>query len=84
MSGNGLGDLGNFFRFEYDYPPSARQVVVEEYSSVDPDLPANWPDVGRLIDLANMYSFLERPEDYQKSFRTARTVIQSTLTHFGY
>lgn len=84
LSGNGLGDLGNFFRFEYDYPPVAREAFSAGYRSVDPDLPANWSDVGRLIDIANMCSFLERSEDYQKSFRTARTVIQSTLTHLGY
>jgi Ser/Thr protein kinase RdoA (MazF antagonist) len=84
LSGNGLGDLGNFFRFEDDYPSVAREAFVAGYRSVDPDLPANWFDVAKLIDLGNMCSFLERPEDYQKSFRTARTVIESTLEHFGY
>ena len=84
LSGNGLGDLGNFFRFEYDYPLVARDAFAAGYRTVASDLPAKWPDVGRLIDIANMCSFLERSEDYQKSFRTARTVIQSTLTHFGY
>lgn len=84
LSGNGLGDLGNFFRFEYDYPDVAREAFAAGYRSVAPDLPPDWPDVGRLIDVANMCSFLERTEDYQKSFRTARIVIQTTLTHFGY
>jgi Ser/Thr protein kinase RdoA (MazF antagonist) len=84
LSGNGLGDLGNFFRFEYDYPSEAREMFAAGYRSVDPDLPANWCDVAKLMDIGNMCSFLERPEDYQKSFRTARTVIQSTLDHFGY
>jgi len=84
LSGNGLGDLGNFFRFEYDYPGMAREMFVAGYRSVAPDLPANWFDVAKLIDLGNMCSFLGRPEDYQESFRTARTVIESTLDHFGY
>jgi Ser/Thr protein kinase RdoA (MazF antagonist) len=84
LSGNGLGDLGNFFRFECDYPEVARGEFAAGYRSVEPDLPANWFDVARLMDLGNMCSFLERPEDYQKSFRTARTVMQSTLMHFGY
>lgn len=84
LSGNGLGDLGNFFRFEYDYPDVAREEFAAGYRSVEPHLPANWFDVAKLIDIGNMCSFLERPEDYQKSFRTARTVMQSTLTHFGY
>lgn len=84
LAGNGLGDLGNFFRFEYHYPSAAREMIVDGYRSVNPELPANWFDVAKLIDLASMCSFLERREDYQKSFRTARTVIESTLGHFGY
>jgi Ser/Thr protein kinase RdoA (MazF antagonist) len=84
LSGNGLGDLGNFFRFEYDYPDTARDAFIGGYRSVEPDLPANWFEVARLMDLASMCSFLERPEDYRESFHTARVVIEATLTHFGY
>jgi Ser/Thr protein kinase RdoA (MazF antagonist) len=84
LSGNGLGDLGNFFRFEYDYPGVAREIFAAGYRSVDPDLPENWFDVAKLIDLGNMCAFLERPEDYQETCRTARAVIRSTLEHFGY
>ena len=58
-------------------------MFVAGYRSVDADLPANWLDVAKLIDLGNMCSFLARPEDYEQSFRTARTVIESTLEHFG-
>ena len=84
LSGNGLGDLGNFFRFEYDYPSGARAAFVEGYTSVNGALPAQWSDVAKLIDLGAMCGFLERHEDYQESFRTARAVIESTLEHFGY
>jgi len=84
MSGNGLADLGNFFRFEYDYPATARTDFAAGYVSVSADLPADWIDVSKLLDIGNMCSFLERPENYQESFRTARTVILSTLEHFGY
>jgi aminoglycoside phosphotransferase (APT) family kinase protein len=84
LSGNGLGDLGNFFRFEYDYPTEARDTFIAGYRSVDAALPDNWFDVAKLIDVGSMCSFLSRPEDYQQSFRTARVVIQSTLQFFGY
>jgi Ser/Thr protein kinase RdoA (MazF antagonist) len=84
LSANGLADLGNFFRFEYDYPITAREMFAAGYRAVDPALPANWFDVAMLIDLGNMCSFLERPEDYQETFRTARAVIESTLDRFGY
>src|SRR5207237_962672 len=58
LSGNGLGDLGNFFRFEYDYPADARAALAAGYTSVaDSDLPENWVDVARLMDIGNMCSF---------------------------
>jgi len=84
LSGNGLGDLGNFFRFEYDYPAGAREMFIDGYQSNNPTLPSDWYDASKLIDIGNMCSFLERREDYQESFHTARTVIASTLEHFGY
>jgi aminoglycoside phosphotransferase (APT) family kinase protein len=83
-SGNGLIDLGNFFRFAYDYPPEARDRFLEGYREVNRDLHPLWEDASRLIDLGNMCGFLERKEDYQKTFRTARAVIESTLQYFGY
>lgn len=84
LSGNGLIDIGNFFRFAYDYPTEARDHFFQGYRSVRPDLPQEWEDASRLLDLGNMCSFLERPEDYQESFRTARAVIKATLEHVGY
>lgn len=83
QSGNGLGDLGNFFRFDYDYATGTEQALAEGYRSVK-KLPENWREVARLLDLGNMASFLERKEDYEKSFRTARIVISATLERFGY
>jgi Ser/Thr protein kinase RdoA (MazF antagonist) len=84
VSGNGLVDLGNFFRFAYDYPAEAHKHFEKGYRSVNSQLPLEWADAARLLDLGNMCSFLERREDYQESFRTARAVIHSTLDHFGY
>jgi aminoglycoside phosphotransferase (APT) family kinase protein len=84
VSGNGLIDLGNFFRFEYDYPEGVRAEIMNGYRESGIEVPPNWQDVARLLDLGNMCSFLERREDYQRSFRTARAVICATLDHFGY
>jgi len=83
-SGNGMIDLGNFFRFEYDYPKHARESFISGYRTCHPDLDPDWIDISKLMDLGSMCGFLERQEDYQKSFHTARTVILSTLEHFGY
>lgn len=84
LSGNGLIDLGNFFRFAYDYPPWAQAAFQRGYESVRGSLPARWRDISLLMDLGNMCSFLERREDFPSTFRTARAVIVSTLAHFGY
>jgi len=83
-SGNGLIDIGNFFRFSYDYPVEARERFIRGYKAVNPNLHPDWETGSRLIDLGNMCGFLERKEDYQKSFRTARAVIRATLECFGY
>lgn len=83
-SGNGLIDIGNFFRFSYDYPIEARARFVDGYKDVNPNLHEDWDLGSRLLDLGNMCGFLERKEDYQKSFRTARAVLKATLEHFGY
>jgi len=84
ISGNGLIDIGNFFRFLYDYEESAAEHFIAGYRSLHPKLPTNWRDISLLLDLGNMCGFLERREDYERSFRTARAVVSSTLAHFGY
>ncbi|HPI40689.1 MAG TPA: aminoglycoside phosphotransferase family protein, partial [Pseudobdellovibrionaceae bacterium] len=84
VSGNGLIDIGNFFRFFYDYPAEAKARFINGYNAANSSLHPDWESVSRLIDLGNMCGFLERTEDYQKSFRTARAVVKSTLEHFGY
>jgi aminoglycoside phosphotransferase (APT) family kinase protein len=84
LSGNGLIDAGNFFRFAYDYDAGAHESFADGYRAAGGRLDDGWKDAARLLDLGNMCSFLERREDYQKSFRTARAVIQATLAHFGY
>lgn len=83
LSGNGLIDIGNFFRFAYDYTHGAEQSFIKGYSSVK-KLDEYWPEAAKLIDLGSMCSFLESGEDYPETFRTARAVIENTLHHFNY
>ena len=84
ISGNGYIDIGNFFRFPSDYPELAQERFIEGYKTIKSNLHENWRDVSLLMDLGNMASFMERKEDYQKTFRTAREIIGRTLKHFGY
>lgn len=83
LSGNGYIDMGNFFRFAYDYPEGAQEAFITGYKSLR-RINENWLVVAKLLDLGNMCSFLERPEYYQKTFRTARAVMNSTLEYFAY
>ncbi len=88
LSGNGLCDLGNFFRFSYDYPEGAKQHFMAAYRSSNPQWPGiqaqNWEAVSKLLDLGNICSFLIREENYPKTFRSARAVIAETLKYFAY
>jgi len=82
LSGNGVIDLGNFFRFSYDFETKSEVQFEQGYRSINQTLPKNWREVSRMLDIANMCSFLERPENYQKSFFTARNVLHATLDYF--
>lgn len=82
LSGNGLMDIGNFFRFSYDYPNGAKESFFAGYQSLQ-SIPENAEAIAKLLDIGNMCSFLERPEDYPETFRTAREVLNSTLEFFN-
>lgn len=84
ISGNGYLDIGNFFRFPYDYPASAEEEFIKGYKSIKSDLIPQWKEVSMLIDLGNMASLMERKEHYPKTFLTAREVINRTLDYFDY
>lgn len=83
MSANCIADIGNFFRFSYDYPNYGKEAFIEGYNKVS-HLPEEWEKAGHLLDLIAMCSFLERYEDYPETFRTARTIITNTLNYFNY
>ena len=83
MPANALADFGNFFRFTYDYPEFAVVEFEKGYRGVRPCLPENWRASSRLLDLGAMCGFLERKENYDKTFFTARVVIEETLRAFA-
>lgn len=83
LAGDGLADLGNFFRFEHDHPPGAADAFISGYRAAGGRAPDAWRDAGRMMDLANQVSFLERREDLPETFRTARAVIDQTLAQLG-
>jgi hypothetical protein len=79
MAGSPLVDIGNFLRFEDELPPGFGESFIRGYLSNSIGLPANWREVTRLLDLAAMINFLEREREAPKTFRTAISVIESTI-----
>ena len=51
ISGHGLIDLGNFFRFMHDYPTGADVAFIEGYSDGMGGIYENWREAARLLDL---------------------------------
>jgi aminoglycoside phosphotransferase (APT) family kinase protein len=83
MAGSPLVDIGNFLRFEDELPPGFSESFIRGYLSGSTGLPANWREVARLLDLAAMINFLEREREAPKTFRTAISVIESTIESVG-
>jgi aminoglycoside phosphotransferase (APT) family kinase protein len=79
FAGSPLVDIGNFLRFEDELPPGFSASFIKGYLSSSIDLPDNWREVARLLDLAAMVNFLDSEEETAKSFRTAVSVIAKTV-----
>ncbi|MBV8375835.1 MAG: phosphotransferase [Verrucomicrobia bacterium] len=79
MAGSPLVDIGNFLRFEDELPAGFGESFMEGYLSDSPDLPDNWREIARLLDLAAMVNFLDSEEETPKSFHTAILVIANTV-----
>jgi len=77
MGGSPLVDIGNFLRFEDELPSGLSEAFIKGYGAID--LPSNWREVARLLDLAAMVNFLDRDTESPKTFRTAVSVIAKTV-----
>jgi aminoglycoside phosphotransferase (APT) family kinase protein len=79
VAGSPLVDIGNFLRFEDELPSGFREAFIQGYLSDSHELPSDWREVAKLLDLAAMVIFLEGERDTPKSFRTAISVIEKTI-----
>jgi aminoglycoside phosphotransferase (APT) family kinase protein len=79
MAGSPLVDIGNFLRFEDELPSGFREAFVQGYLSDSNELPSNWREVAKLLDLAAMVNFLEGEGDAPKTLGTAISVIERTV-----
>jgi aminoglycoside phosphotransferase (APT) family kinase protein len=79
IGGSPLVDIGNFLRFEDELPSGFSEAFIQGYLSDSNELPSNWREVAKLLDLAAMVNFLEGEGDAPKTFRTAISVIEKTI-----
>jgi aminoglycoside phosphotransferase (APT) family kinase protein len=79
IAGSPLVDIGNFLRFEDELPPEFNESFIRGYLSGSIDLPSNWREVARLLDLAAMVNFLDGKGEGPKTFRTATFVVKDTI-----
>ncbi len=82
FSGTPFNDLGNFLRFEEELPVGLAEAFLNGYISERSPLSRNWHQLSKLLDLISMFQFLSAELEYQKTFNTARTVIEKTLLWF--
>lgn len=80
IAGSPLVDIGNFLRFEDELPSGFGEAFIQGYLSDSNELPSNWREVARLLDLAAMVNFLEDERDAPKTFQTAIAVMEKTVS----
>ena len=84
-------DLGNFLRFaREDYRPEFTSAFLNGYTDAGGILEPQWSTLAMLIDTASMLNFLNRNEQYPKTFQTARKVLahyahclETEVAHFS-
>jgi len=83
FAGNSLTDLGSLFRFEEDFTEEQYSSFIEGYKSQGLELPLTWRAAAKLLEVANLCMFLNSEEELEKTHRTAREQILSTIIWFS-
>jgi aminoglycoside phosphotransferase (APT) family kinase protein len=79
LSGPSLLDVGLFLRFEHLFPAAYRAGFVEGYTAAGGELPDDWHDLARLLDLLNMCSLLAQTGDRGTIVGDVRKLILGTI-----
>ncbi|GAA4546830.1 phosphotransferase family protein [Amycolatopsis samaneae] len=64
FAGSPLFDVGNMLRFPEDHPPAFRNGFTRGFAEAGGELPDDWPELGRALDLFALADFLTRPADH--------------------
>jgi len=82
LAGPPLMDFGIFLRREADWPPVYAQGFVAGYLAAGGQLPPNWRELAKLLDLLNVCSMLMVPSG-EAAARDLRGVVQTTLDAYS-
>jgi aminoglycoside phosphotransferase (APT) family kinase protein len=82
LAGPPLMDFGIFLRGEADWPPAYADGFVAGYLAAGGQLPQNWRELAKLLDLLNVCSMLIGPAG-ETAARDLRGVVQTTLDAYS-
>ncbi|MGE5596785.1 MAG: phosphotransferase family protein [Hyphomicrobiales bacterium] len=82
FSGPALIDVGNFLRFDRDFPPGLEDGFVSGYRDAGGTLPAGYKQAAKLLDLTALLQFLSRASAPPRTVATARAAIADTLARW--
>jgi thiamine kinase-like enzyme len=80
-SGSPLVDIANFFRFEEDYTDDFLNSFICGYQNAGGELPEDWRQIIKLLDLASMSNFITRSNELDASSKTAIKVFMQTAKY---
>ncbi|MDQ6669215.1 MAG: phosphotransferase [Chloroflexota bacterium] len=78
-----LNDVGNFLRYSARHPAEYESGFVRGYLAAGGVLPEDWQRLSRMVDLINLCSFLDHPEDDPAVSSDVRPLIQATLDAYA-
>jgi aminoglycoside phosphotransferase (APT) family kinase protein len=78
-----LNDIGNFLRYSARQPSVYETGFIDGYRAAGGVLPDDWKRLARLVDLINLCSFLDRPEDGSAVVSDVRPLIEATLDEYA-
>jgi aminoglycoside phosphotransferase (APT) family kinase protein len=78
-----LNDVGNFLRYSARHPYEYESGFIQGYRAAGGVLPEDWKRLSRMVDLINLCSFLDRPEDDPAVTADVGPLIQATLEDYA-
>lgn len=81
-AGPPLIDVGLFLRAGSGLPAGFAEAFAQGFRQAGGQLPADWLQLSRLLDLIAQLTFLNTPEERPQVFAENRTIIQETLSYF--